>query len=79
MAFHLLLLHKELKDKRQIEAIEDLFNKADKNYDGKISISDYVEIFSTHGITLRWGGILWGPKGFQGVLRGSASEGPEGP
>ena len=53
MAFHLLLLHKELKDKRQIEAIEDLFHKADKNYHGKISISDYIEIFSTHGIPLR--------------------------
>ena len=54
MAFYLYLLHKELKDKQQIEAIEDLFYKADKNNDGKISISDYVEIFSTHGIPLRW-------------------------
>ena len=53
MAFYLYLLHKELKDKQQIEAIEDLFYKADKNNDGKISISDYVEIFSTHGIPLR--------------------------
>ena len=53
MAFYLYLVHKELKDKRQIEAIEDLFHKADKNNDGKISISDYVEIFSCHGIPLR--------------------------
>ena len=47
------MVGKSLKDRRQTKAIEELFDKADKNGNGKISVQEYVMIFSDHGITLR--------------------------
>ncbi|CAB4058179.1 unnamed protein product [Lepeophtheirus salmonis] len=47
------LIGKSLKDRRQIKAIEELFNKADKNGNGKIFVSDYIHIFTDHGIELK--------------------------
>ena len=46
------MVGKSLKDRRQNKAIEDLFDKADKNRNGTISIEEYVHIFSDHGIQL---------------------------
>merc|ERR1711862_882446 len=46
------MVGKSLKDRRQTKAIEELFDKADKNGNGKISVQEYVMIFSDHGITL---------------------------
>ena len=48
------MVGKSLKDRRQTKAIEELFDKADKNGNGKISVEEYVMIFSDHGITLRY-------------------------
>ena len=48
------MVGKSLKDRRQTKAIEELFDKADKNGNGKISVQEYVMIFSDHGITLRY-------------------------
>ena len=48
------MVGKSLKDRRQNKAIEDLFDKADKNGNGKISVEEYVNIFSDHGIQLRY-------------------------
>ena len=48
------MVGKSLKDRRQNKAIEDLFDKADKNGNGKISVEEYVHIFSDHGIQLRY-------------------------
>ena len=42
-----------MKERRQTKAIEELFDRADKNGNGKISVEEYVMIFSDHGITLR--------------------------
>ena len=47
------LLIDKSRDKQKNKAIEDLFDKADKNRNGKISVGDYVRIFSDHGIPLR--------------------------
>ena len=47
------LLIDKSRDKQKNKAIEDLFDKADKNGNGKISVGDYVGIFSDHGIPLR--------------------------
>ena len=46
------LVGKSLQDRRQTEAIEELFDKADKNRNGKIFVEDYIEIFAEHGIQL---------------------------
>ena len=46
------MIGKSLKDRRQTKAIEELFDKADKNGNGKISVEEYVHIFSEHGIQL---------------------------
>ena len=46
------MIGKSLKDRRQTKAIEDLFDKADKNGNGRISVDEYVHIFSDHGIEL---------------------------
>ena len=46
------MVGKSLKDKRQQKAIEELFDKADANGNGRISVHEYVRIFSEHGITL---------------------------
>ena len=46
------MIGKSLKDRRQTKAIEDLFDKADKNGNGRISVEEYVQIFSEHGIQL---------------------------
>ncbi len=46
------MVGKSLKDRRQNKAIEDLFDKADKNGNGRISVEEYVHIFSDHGIDL---------------------------
>ena len=47
------MVGKSLKDRRQNKAIEDLFDKADKNGNGRISVEEYVHIFSDHGIQIR--------------------------
>ena len=46
------VIGKSLKDRRQTKAIEELFDKADKNGNGKISVEEYVQIFAEHGIEL---------------------------
>jgi Ca2+-binding EF-hand superfamily protein len=46
------MVGKSLKDRRQTKAIEELFDKADKNGNGRISVEEYVHIFSDHGIAL---------------------------
>ena len=46
------VIGKSLKDRRQTKAIEELFDKADKNGNGKISVEEYVQIFQEHGIEL---------------------------
>merc|ERR1712045_682878 len=46
------MIGKSLKDRRQTKAIEELLDKADKNGNGKISVEEYVHIFSGHGIQL---------------------------
>lgn len=51
------MVGKSLKDRRQNKAIEDLFDKADKNGNGKISVEEYVHIFSDHGIQLSPGEV----------------------
>ena len=56
--FHLItmaafMVGKSMKERRQTKAIEELFDRADKNGNGKISVEEYVMIFSDHGITLR--------------------------
>ena len=53
MASILLFIHHSIKDSHKSKAIEDLFNKADKNGNGKILVEDYFDIFSSHGIPLR--------------------------
>ena len=44
------MVGKSLKDRRQHKAIEELFDKADKNGNGRISVQEYVNIFAEHGI-----------------------------
>ncbi len=44
------IVGKSMKDRRQTKAIEELFDHADKNGNGRISVQDYVSIFSEHGI-----------------------------
>ena len=44
------MIGKSLKDRRQTKAIEELFDKADKNGNGRISVDEYVQIFAEHGI-----------------------------
>ena len=46
------MIGKSLKDRRQTKAIEELFDKADKNGNGKISVEEYIQIFAGHGIEL---------------------------
>ena len=46
------MIGKSLKDRRQTKAVEELFDKADKNGNGRISVSEYAQIFSDHGIQL---------------------------
>ncbi len=46
------MIGKSLKDRRQNKAIEELFDRADKNGNGRISVNEYVNIFSEHGITV---------------------------
>lgn len=46
------MVGKSLKDRRQHKAIEELFDNADKNGNGRISVQEYVNIFSEHGITV---------------------------
>ena len=43
---------KSLKDRRQQKAIEELFDRADRNGNGRISVNEYVRIFSEHGIQM---------------------------
>lgn len=38
------MVGKSLKDRRQNKAIEELFDKADKNGNGKISIQVYLKV-----------------------------------
>jgi len=44
------MIGKSLKARRQNEAIGKLFDEADKNGNGRISVREYVKIFSEHGI-----------------------------
>jgi Ca2+-binding EF-hand superfamily protein len=44
------IVGKSMKDRRQTKAIEELFDDADKNRNGRISVNEYVNIFSQHGI-----------------------------
>lgn len=44
------IVGKSMKDRRQTKAIEQLFDRADKSGNGKISIAEYVNIFSEFGI-----------------------------
>ncbi len=44
------IIGKSMKDRRQTKAIEDLFDDADKNRNGRISVKEYVNIFNEHGI-----------------------------
>jgi len=46
------MVGKSLKDRRHNQAIGDLFDKADKNGNGKISVAEYIQIFSDHGIPI---------------------------
>ena len=46
------IVGKSMKDRRQTKAIEQLFDRADKNGNGRISVQEYVNIFSEHGITV---------------------------
>lgn len=46
------MVGKSLKDRRQNKAIEDLFDRADKNGNGRISVAEYVNIFNEHGIEI---------------------------
>lgn len=46
------MIGKSLKDRRQHKAIEELFDRADKNGNGRISVQEYVHIFTEHGISL---------------------------
>lgn len=46
------MVGKSLKDRRQNKAIEELFDKADKNGNGRISVREYVKIFKEHGINM---------------------------
>ena len=39
------MVGKSLKDKRQQKAIEELFDKADYNKNGRISIHEYADLF----------------------------------
>ena len=43
---------KKLKDKRQNKAIVELFDKADRNGNGRISVLEYINIFREHGIVI---------------------------
>jgi len=44
------IVGKSMKYRRQTKAIEELFDDADKNRNGRISVTEYVNIFSQHGI-----------------------------
>ena len=44
------IVGKSMKDRRATKAIEELFDRADKNKNGRISVEDYVNIFSEHGV-----------------------------
>ena len=46
------MIGKSLKDRRQTKAVEELFDKADKNGNGRISVAEYAQIFGDHGIEL---------------------------
>ena len=46
------MVGKSLKDKRQQKAIEELFDKADFNRNGRISVHEYAKIFREHGVVL---------------------------
>lgn len=46
------MVGKSLKDRRQTKAMAELFDIADKNGNGKISVAEYVRIFSEHGISV---------------------------
>jgi len=46
------IVGKSLKDRRQTKAMAELFDLADKNGNGKISVAEYVRIFSEHGISV---------------------------
>lgn len=46
------MIGKSLKARRQNEAIGKLFDEADKNGNGRISVREYVKIFSEHGIAV---------------------------
>jgi len=46
------MVGKSLKDRRQTKAMAELFDIADKNGNGKISVAEYVRIFSEHGIAV---------------------------
>lgn len=39
------IVGKSLKDRRQTKAVTELFDLADKNGNGKISVAEYVRIF----------------------------------
>ena len=39
------IVGKSLKDRRQTKAVAELFDLADKNGNGKISVAEYVRIF----------------------------------
>ena len=43
------IIGKSLKDRRESKAIEELFDKADKNGNGCISVDEYVQIFAKLG------------------------------
>jgi Ca2+-binding EF-hand superfamily protein len=51
------MLGKGMKDRRQNKAIEELFDRADKNGNGRISVREYVNIFSEHGIPVEQGEV----------------------
>jgi len=46
------LVGKSLKDRRHTKAMSELFDIADKNGNGKISVAEYVRIFSEHGTSV---------------------------
>ena len=51
VAMAVFIIGKKLKDQRQNKAIEDLFDRADKNGNGRITIDEYVSIFQVRKIT----------------------------
>ena len=52
MSGTMILMLKKSADRRQREALEEAFKRADINGDGKLSVDEYSRIFTEHGVAI---------------------------